>query len=255
MTAQYGGATGSGWYLAGSIVNISAETPTVPINQSSRFEFYGWSDGETPLTTEVTVYSPLNITALFGKQYLVSLVPENSNGQGISPVGYYNISGQQTDSNSIYLFSGKTYNIEYIYYKNVTIATDYHFTPSAPTTISFKTPVYDVAIQTQSIFGSTVNASLNITFKNNTHLMLYSGNTGTQNFQNVPYGYVSGYANYLGLRESINLADGEDSYLTFITTSLVAYIVAGILLIIAVARIAVYYERKRELGKNTTKKG
>ena len=245
VKTPYGRASGSGWYNANSAVNISLDTMIVPINGSARLAFSGWSNGNLSQSARVFVNAPTAVNATFGKQYLVTFVPEDSGGRNISGVRYYGISGQTANSSSVFVFANRTYNIEYIYYKNVTIATNYRFETNSPERVAFKTPVYDIAIQTQSVFGTPVNASLNITFDNGTKLSLYSGGQGSLNLVDVPYGHVSGYADYLGFRESINTANGNNSYLTFFTASVVAYIIAGIALIVAISVIVAYLERKR----------
>lgn len=245
VQSPYGKTGGGGWYNANSTANISVDTFAVQVNGSSRFAFEGWSNGDLTQNARVVVGAPTTVNAVFGMQYLVELAPMDSSGRNISDVGYYGISGQRTDSGSVFVFANRTYNIEYIYFKNVTIDTNYRFAVASPSLVAFRTPVYDVAIQTQSVFGTPVNASLNITFRNGTSLGLYSGEQGSLNFDDVPYGDVTGYANYLGLRESVNLSNGNNAYLTFLTASVVLYIVAGIVLIVAVSGIVAYYERKR----------
>ena len=216
------------------------------MNSTSRLAFLGWSNGGLTPNATAVVSEPTTVNALFGRQYLVTLAPEDSNGQNITSVGYYGISGQRSNSSAVFVFANRTYNVEYIYYKNVSIETNYQFSADSPQVIAFKTPTYNVAIQTQSVFGTPVNASLNITFKNGTNIGLYSGERGSLSFDDVPYGYVSGYADYLGFKESINLNNGASSYLTFFTASVVIYIVLGIALIVGISVVVAYYEKRRE---------
>ncbi len=244
--APYGSTSGSGWYNANSIASISLSTLVVPVNSTSRLAFLGWSNGGLTPNATAVVSEPTTVNALFGRQYLVTLAPEDSNGQNITSVGYYGISGQRSNSSAVFVFANRTYNVEYIYYKNVSIETNYQFSADSPQVIAFKTPTYNVAIQTQSVFGTPVNASLNITFKNGTNIGLYSGERGSLSFDDVPYGYVSGYADYLGFKESINLNNGASSYLTFFTASVVIYIVLGIALIVGISVVVAYYEKRRE---------
>lgn len=197
-------------------------------------------------TIEFTAGSPINISAIFNRQYLVQLAPQNSNGQNLTSVAYYNISGQTIDSNSTFLFTNKNYNIQYIHYKGVNISTNHEFTVDSPMLLEFRTPVYNIVVDTQSVFGTPVNASVNLTFKNNTHVTLHSGNNGTTSFENVPYGYVSGYADYFGIKENVNLQNGDSAYLTFLTGSLILYATIGILFIVAVAWLVEHYEKRRK---------
>ncbi len=244
-TTAYGGTTGSGWYNSNSTANVLLLTTFVPINQTQRLGFKQWSNGYSANSISFVVKSPISVSALFAKQYLVTLDPENSNGQNLTDVGYYNVSSERVNSNSLFAFPNTIYNIEYFYYKGIVVTTNYKFDVNSPSALKFKTPVYDISISTQSVFGTPVNASLNITFKNSTNIKTYSGNGGSAQFLNVPYGYVTGYAQYFGLKQSVNLAYGTNSYLTFLTASLIALIVGGIVLIVAVAQVTSYYQRRR----------
>ncbi|MGI0100694.1 MAG: hypothetical protein ACREBH_03195 [Candidatus Micrarchaeaceae archaeon] len=244
VSTPYGNATGSGWYGANSIANVSINEVTIPVNQTSRIAFKSWNNGYSSNSISVIVDGPAKLEAIFGSQYLVTLAPENSQGQGIGGVEYYNVSGMKVNS-SIFAFANTTYNIEYIYYKNTTITTDTRFAVNSPQTFRFKAPIYNFSIYTQSVFGTPVNASVNITFKNNTRVEAHTGSGGHLTFNNVPYGYVTGYAQYIGVRQSINLSNGVDSYITFFTVSLVAVIVGGMLLIVGVAKITAEYERRK----------
>lgn len=253
-TSQYGNATGSGWYYANSSATVSLQKTFVPINQTERLAFNGWSNGGLDNTINVTVGSPLAISAIFDKQYLVTFVPEDSNGNVISGVGYFNVSGKESGSNHVFLFPNFVYNIEYVYYKGTIVTANHKFSIDSPTTVAFKVPVYDIVVETRSVFSTPVNASLNITFKNRTNINTYSGSAGSWNFKDVPYGYVTGYAEYFGTRQSINLEYGANSYLTFLTASLIGLIVFGIALIVAIAKVTAYYENKHATaGRNTRK--
>jgi hypothetical protein len=242
----YGSATGSGWYNADSTAQVSLNSVEVPINQTSKISFYNWSDGNSNISRKVKVSSPITLSAQFRKEYLIELAPQDTYGSNMTNVTYYNISGSKVATNNFFAFEGKRYNIEYLYYKGVPIATDYQFSASGPATIAFRNPVYDVEVYTKSVFGTPVNAILNVTFKNNTNRILYSGSNGTEVFDDVPYGYVSGYAEYLGIKESADVVNGYDIYLTFLTASLFAFIIGGIVFIVIVARVTAYYKKKKQ---------
>lgn len=244
-TTQHGNTTGSGWYDSGSMASVSLSMPVVPVNGTTRFAFRQWSNGATTANLRLPVYAPTTLNAIYDRQYLVTFVPQDTYGQNLTGVDYYNVSSQKANS-TLFVFPFTVYNIEYIYYKGVPITVDHAFTVDNPTTLTFRSPVYNVAIKAQSVFGTPVNASLNITFKNNTNVMTSLGNNGTKSFYDVPYGYITGYAQYFGLRQSTNLAYGADSDLTFFTASLVAFIIFGVALIVAVAKIAERYESRRK---------
>ena len=246
VLASHGNTTGTGWYDANSLANVSINNTLAPINNSARLEFYNWSNGNFSKSIRVKVSSPIKLNALFKRQYLVLLEPTNSNGEEITDVAYYNISGSRIYSNAFFAFDGKPYNIQYIYYKGVLVTTDYKFITNQSKDIEFATPIYDIVVQTQSVFGTPVNASLNLTFKNNTKLVTYSGPNGANKFHNVPYGYITGYAEYFGIKQSVNAEGGFNLYLTFLTGSLIAFILGGVVFIVIVARLASRHRKKRE---------
>lgn len=244
--SPYGNTTGSGWYDSGSTANVSVNATVIPINQSTRYAFYNWSDGQSGNSIGVVVDHPTMLSAIFKKQYLVTLNAQNSYGDNITNIDYYNVSGTRVNSSGqIFVFGNKTYNIQYIYYKGVPITTNYKFSAPGPEALSFKTPIYNIVINTESVFGTPINATLNITFKNSTQIKTYSGNSGSQSFNNVPYGYVAGYAEYFGIKEGVNAINGFSPYLTFLTAGLFVFIIGGILFIVAVALITTRYDKRR----------
>ena len=244
VTTDYSNATGSGWYDANSIANVSVSNTVVQINQTARIVFTNWSNGYKSGNISIVISKPYRVNALFKKQYLIRLVPEDSGGYNLSGVEYYNVSGNKVNS-TMFAFVNTTYNVEYFYYKNTLVTTNNRFSIDSPGNLEFKTPVYNIVINTQSIFDIPINTSMSITFKNNTNIKLYTGNDGHVVFDNVPYGFATGYAEYLGIRQSINLAYGAETSLTFLTISLIAFIVGGTILIVAVAKIVELYEHRR----------
>ena len=250
VESQHGTTTGSGWYYTNTSANVSLTSSYVPINDTSRMVFYNWSNGDQRKNTKVVVYAPTKITANFKTQYLVTISPENAYGDNISNISYYNVSGSRINSSSFFVFENKSYDIQYIFYKGIGIATNYRFSTTKPSTIRLKTPIYDISIYTQSVFGSPVNATLNVTFKNNTTVRTHSGQNGLQRFNNVPYGYITGYAEYLGIRESVNANNGFSPSLTFLTESLIEFILIGMLIIVTVAKVVRYYEKRPRSRKS-----
>ncbi len=241
VTAQYVNTTGTGWYDQNSPANVSLKKSYVQTGSESRLAFLRWSNADSNASMQILVGRPMTLHAQFAQQYLVGLGAEDAYGTAMDNVTYYNISSNRVFNNSAYMFSGRMYNVEYIYYKNTVITVDYAFDVASPETISIKAPVYDVAVSARSMFGTPVNASVNATFKNGTSTLLHTGSNGVLMLHDVPYGYVTGYAKYFGMTQSINLAEGTGASLTFITPSLVIAILAGIAIIVAVSRISVHY--------------
>ncbi len=228
--SSYGNTTGTGWYDQNSRANLSIKGIYAPTGDLSRLAFTGWSNGNSSAKTFVVADRPMTISAQFGQQYMVRFVAEDAYGNSIN-VEYYNISGNKIVNDSLFLFANKKYNVEYMYYKNTIVAMNYALDVNAPETIGIKTPVYDVVISTMSVFRTPVNATVNATFKNGTKVVMYTGKNGHLALQDIPYGYVKGYVKYFGLTESINTVEGSDAYLTLITPSLIAAILAGIAII------------------------
>lgn len=250
VVTQYGNVTGSGWYDSGSVANLSVTNTLVPVNATSRYGLYGWSNGATGKTIDFVVNAPQTVSTVFRKEYLVTLVPQDSYGRNITNVSFYNVSSNRINSSGqLFVFEGKTYVIEYIYFKGVPVVTNYNFSATEPEEIKFKTPIYNIAINTQSVFGTPINASLNITFRNNTNVVTHSGRSGIETFNDVPYGYAAGYAEYFGIRESVNAVNGFSPYLTFLTAALFAFIIGGILFIVAVALVTTHYAKRKALAK------
>ena len=245
LASPYGNVSGSGWYNDNSIAHISITNTTIPTGTGSRLAFAKWSNGATGRSSDVLMNAPLNLTAIFLQQYRVSLQPQDQNGNRVSQAGYFNVSGTRSYSGNLFVFANKTYDVEYINYKGVNVSVNYRFSVDSPRTLGFKMPIYNVAIYTQSVFGTPVNTIVNVSFKNRSSVYTYSGNEGKVIFNDVPYGYVSGYAQYLGIKQSINSANGLNVYMTFFTASIVAFMIVGVLLILAVARISAHRARKR----------
>ncbi len=245
LATPYGNATGSGWYVENATATASVTNTTIPTGKGGRIAFARWSNGAPERSISVRMSAPLNLTAIFMQQYLVSLRPQDPYGNPISQAGYFNVSGSRTYSGNIFVFANTTYDVEYINYKGVNVSVNYRFNASSPETLSFKMPVYNVAIYTQSVFGTPVNTIVNVSFKNRSSVYTYSGNDGKIIFNDVPYGYISGYAQYLGIKQSIDSTNGLNVYMTFFTASIIAFMAGGVLLILAVAKISARYARRR----------
>jgi hypothetical protein len=113
----------------------------------------------------------------------------------------------------------------------------YIFTTYEPKTLLLTAPLYDVQISAVDVFGRPLNASINVTFDNRTNLVSYLGANGLIEFQNVPYGKVSGYVEYGGLIRSVTLFGGS-ARLLFVTPSLIAVIIIAITSSVLLGRFA-----------------
>jgi hypothetical protein len=245
-TTSYGAVQGAGWRNANSIVTLKLNETSVPVGYGTRLGFYDWSDGNANNTLSLMANAPVSISAIFKKQFLVNLAPEDIYGNAIN-VGYYNINGTDTNESGIYLFENTDYKVNYVYYKGVTIPMNYSFVARAPETVSLELPVYDVQISAASVFGAPLNASVNVTFDNGTRLVSCLGNAGSLHFQDVPNGHVFGYVGYEGFKRSVMLYGGSEKVL-FITPFLIAAITFVIVFAVLLGKLA----RRRHSGVNKT---
>jgi hypothetical protein len=241
VSAPYGSTFGTGWYVNGSMTEVSLSGGAVSTGNESRLAFVRWNNGNANTSVQILVDRPIALDAQFEQQYLVRFAPEDTYGSAVGGVEYYNISSNRVYNSSAFLFVNRSYNVEYAYYKNTQITVDYAFVVNEPETISIKIPLYNVVISAKSMFGTPVNATVDATFKNGTSVSLYTGAKGILRLQDVPYGYVTGDVKYFGLAEDINLLDGSVATLTFITPSLVIAIIAGIAIIVIASRASIYY--------------
>ncbi len=226
-TTPYGGVQGTGWYNQNSVVTLHLNQTVVPVNSETRLGFYEWSNGYANSTISFLAGSPENISAVFKTQFLVTFEPENISGKVVPNVAYYNVNGINIDNSSSYLFENQSYTVNYLYYKGVKIPLNRQFSVQMPQTVTLQVPLYEVQIRAVSAFGTPVNASLNLTFDNGTRLVSYLGDSGVLNLTNVPYGHVSGYVEYLGIKKDILLSGGTVKIL-FITPSLIAVTIIAI---------------------------
>ncbi len=72
VTSKYNGAYGNGWYNASSSVIYGVVGNVIDINQTSRFIFDHWSNGNINSTGTVILKAPISITASWDKQFLVN---------------------------------------------------------------------------------------------------------------------------------------------------------------------------------------
>ncbi len=243
--SAYGNTTGSGWYDSGANATVAVSPSYITLGGSERIAFSSWSDGMRNASIVVRVGSPVYLNASFGNQYLVSLDALNAYGQQIHNATDYVVSGQMLRNGTGYLFSNRTYNIEYFSYKGTNITTNHKFAIHAPGTVSFDAPVYNVSIQTIDVFNQPINASVVVAFKNGSTINASTGSRGRLELENVPLGYVAGYAEYLGVRQGINVGYGESPNLTFVTPNLIAFIAVGIIIVVAVLLAAERHERRK----------
>ncbi|MEM3227434.1 MAG: hypothetical protein QXK65_00610 [Candidatus Micrarchaeaceae archaeon] len=243
-SSPYGKVSGVGWYNADSPAQIKINITNVTTGPDSRMSFEKWTNGYENASISVEVTTPLFISAVFVPQYLINFVMENAYGNPIS-VQYLNVAGSNITSQT-FLTENKTYSVSYAEYKGVLLLSNQRFSVSSPQSVYVKLPVYNVAIHTSSIFGTPVNASLLIKFKNGTTSTLYTGKNGTAILYNVPYGYVDAQLQYFGISQTAFAENGNAINVTMITPSLIIIIILGALIIIVVGKAAAIINSKTE---------
>ncbi len=241
-TSPYGTVYGNGWYDSNSTATVSLNETAFGTGNSSRLAFEKWSKGYNQSSVSITMAAPVFMTAIFVPQYLIKFVPEDSNGNPIR-YDYIMVDGMHA-INSTYLDANTTYRISYAEYKGTQVSSNQQFTVEGPSTVSFKLPIYNVEYHASSVFGTPINASVNVTFKNGSTISFYLGPTGTRTIPDVPYGYSYGKISYLGIPQNIATGNGSAVSATMLTPSLIGLLVAGVIAIAVTAKLALIKEKK-----------
>ncbi len=125
-TSQFSNVSGSGWYAANSTAKISLSNSIVDTGEGTRELFSGWSNGSSSLNTSFTVLGPVNMSARWQEQYLISL---NTSLGVASGAGWYDAgSSARISLNDDYFNSTNTTRVAFyswngIYYNSSTTIT------------------------------------------------------------------------------------------------------------------------------------
>ncbi len=239
LNTNLGSADGAGWYNAGSAAHISMSTDYFNATNTTRIAFYSWSGRYNQSSVNITVNSPVSLTAIFKRQHLVQFVAKDSSYNMIN-AAYFVVNGAHVPS-SLMLFDGIPYNVTAVSYKGVLLPADVTANVSSATAIPVVLPVYDVQVQVLTLFKTPLNASVHLMFQNGTSYDTYLGHTGTAVLQDVPFGYVAGYAKFWFLQENFNANGGSQVSLTFPTPIVAAPI---ILVVAAMAAYELLHRRR-----------
>ncbi|MGC8699517.1 MAG: hypothetical protein ACP5RK_00735 [Candidatus Micrarchaeia archaeon] len=228
----YGNATGAGWYRENTFITLSV--PMTVINQTSneRMAFYSWSNGNESPTIRLLVDNPINISAEFKEEYLITLVGENAYGEPVS-VQEFAVNGKPTNG-TLFLFAGESSKIDYALYKGVEISSGMIINASHPGTVEVPLEIYNVNIKTDDIFGMPVNAYAKLSFSNGS--TIEENTNGNLILMNVPYGYVNASVSYLGITQHALLLKGAGAMLTFFSIT-DALVVVAVIIVIALSYI------------------
>ena len=252
-TSQYGNVSGSGWYNANTTANLSLSNNIFYYNGTSRYIFNSWEVNNkvlnySSMVLQVAVNSPKVVSTVFSHQFFVSFKAENEYKDEINATYFY-INGSRVLSGEFFTEAyNKTYTVNSVYYKNVTFPVNYLFNVTGPKSINILLPVYNVEFSAKGVFNTPVNATAEITFKNNTTMNFYLGKNGTKTIQNVPYGFATGTIKYFGYSYNINTANGESQKFIFVSPLFVLFLALIIFL-----GVILYEVRKRLLIKSDDK--
>jgi hypothetical protein len=242
-TTPYGNVIGNGWYNANSTATLSLSSPVVNATPTARTAFERWSNGDSNSPLEIKVGSPLLLSAMYSRQYLVNLEGEDAYGKGLN-ISQFVVNGNNTGA-GIFAYPDKVYTVDNAYYKGVWLkSNDTISNVTRSYTNKVALPVYNITIGAYDYLDVPLNTTLNITFWNRTTLNTHLGPTGRIVIKDVPYGYAYGYESFLGELQSVNIAYGGTSTPTFLTPLITASILISIIIIFLIERFYFFEEEK-----------
>ena len=237
VTSQYGNAFGGGWYDANSTVHVYLSDYSKQIDGTHRLEFSSWSNGMTNRSLYLTANESIMLEAIFLPQVLARFNFTDASGNQIN-VSYLYADGQRLNSTA-FVFTGRNYTIESAVYDGINISSNATFRLAGPGTVNVGLPIYSVTILTTNIFGKPLNTTVNLSFKNGSTYSSSLGINGSVTFQNVPYGYIEGSAEYKGVIEPIH-ANGEAVVsIIFFTPVVIAAILVAVALVVVVVAVEI----------------
>lgn len=249
-SSPYGKVSGTGWYANASTARYGIINTSFYRNGTQQFRFAKWSNGDAAPSNSTQVYGPMNITAVW--RYRVNLLGKNAQGQAVAVPTFW-INGQQYNATP-FLDVNKTSTISGAYYKGVLLSASGIVTQNSPQTISIPLPIYNVSIKTLGLFGSSVNASVAITYKNGTHVTAYAGPSGVVNVPNVPYGYANVTVTYLNTKESFVANAGVPVTATFISLLNIVEVAIVVLIFAYIVNKRIKEQKGRKTGKQVSVK-
>ena len=205
-TTRHSTPIGSGWYDAGSEANITVTTISIYNTTESRLSFYKWSNNATTPNASITMNAPTTLVAQFGEEYLTKFYGQDQAGQSVQVNSFY-IDGIDIGRSS-FLFVNQTYNLTDASYNGYVLPLNERFTVNSSGVHYVRLPLSDVSILTKDIFGIPLNATVSITFPNNTKITGYTGSGGNLTLNDVPFGEVAGNVTYLGITQNVHTSFG-----------------------------------------------
>lgn len=237
-SSEYGNITGGGWYANGTSAAISLSNYTVKRSNASQTSFYAWSNGSSTPYLDFIVTKPVNITAVFKKQYLASFEATDEYGNRVFPSKIY-LDGKGYGESG-FLFPEQNYTITGAYYDNMEINLDQAISITHNGTVFVSLPLYNVNATFTDVFGNPVNAAVYATFANGTSDNMQAAD-GRLSFTDLPYGVVNLSATYGGITEYAAVSDGAQIRRIFVSVYDIEVLVA----IVAAAFIIYFISRSR----------
>ncbi len=248
-TSDYGNVTGYGWHNKGSTVTLSPAEPVANISATEKLAFYSWSSGLNPRTLALTVDGPISIHAQYKRQYLTYFQAVDMNNNPINATDFQ--IGNKTFSNSAFLFSNVSYDVQSAYYNGFKLPVNSNVSVDSSSHLVVHLPLYTVYVQTTDLFGIPVNALTRLQLQNGTQITAYTGSGGMLALQDVPYGTATGSAVFFGINESITASRGSIVHLIYLSYLDIGVFVAVIILA-AVLYLVVSKTLHRRSGRNAS---
>ena len=239
VTSEYGNSSGSGWYSAGSVANISA--PQYYSVGGDIYEFQSWSGTYDTSDTSFNVAYPVNLHAVFERAYRTKLEALDGYGSKINVMGF-EIGGKFYNT-SPYLTVGQ-HLVDYALYKNSKLSISNTINVTSNSTFYFNLPVYNISIYVRSYFGTPATGIAELAFSNGTHITVPLNESGEVKLKNVPFGFVEGTIQHDGMSFSFNDSTGNDIYVNVPDAILYIVITIGMLMAIVSYFIGVKVFRK-----------
>ncbi|MGC8662181.1 MAG: hypothetical protein ACP5RT_00110 [Candidatus Micrarchaeia archaeon] len=183
ISSQYGTAKGTGWYENGSIIEYNITPDVVYKNNTTRFVFMGWSNGNRNLVGYATASKPANISAEWEPEYLVLAKTPYGNATG---TGWYK-AGSTANLSLQHTIINQTTSKRMAFYEwsNGNTSPTFSISVSKPISISAKFKnEYLVKIVAENAYGQPINVTyMGINGKQtNGTMFLFGGNGSVVNY-------------------------------------------------------------------------
>ena len=237
-SSKYGSISGSGWYPYDTNATIYLNNYTVKRSNFSQTSFYAWSNGSSSTYLNFVVTKPVEIKAIFKKQYLAYFDTTDEYGNRVFPSEIY-INGNGY-GNSAFLFPDQKYDITGVYYDGMNITLNQPITIASNSTVFVNLPLYNVNATFTDLFGDPVNATVHAVFANGTS-QNEKASDGRIAFADLPYGMVNLSATYDGVTEYASASNGAQIRQTFVSI----YDIMVLIAIVAIAFVIYFISRSR----------